>query len=136
MCRLFVDDGASRLVIAEIKKPGVVISSEEKQQPWRYVWELIRRGFVTNATTVTCYVLGSHVDPKEAPDDSKNGDRVTIRAMTYSTFIKRAERRMLGLRDTLRDAPFLREHGIDPDTFMQPQMPRQSEALQSDAKRA
>lgn len=129
-------DGVSRLVIAEIKKPGVIISSDEKQQPWRYVRELMKRGFVTDATTVTCYVLGSHVDPTEALDDTKNGDRVTIRAMTYSTFIKRAERRMLGLRDKLRNAPFLKEHGIDPETFMQPQMPRQGEFLQPDAKRA
>ena len=118
-------DGVSRLVIAEIKKPGVLIGSKEKQQPWQYVRELMKRGLVTDAAIITCYVLGSRIDPAEAGDETKNNGRVTIRAMTYSTFIKRAEKRMLGLRDKLRDAPFLKEQGIDPEVYMQPQQPRQ-----------
>jgi hypothetical protein len=118
-------DGVSRLVIAEIKKPGVLIGSKEKQQPWQYVRELMNKGLVTDATIVTSYVLGSRIDPTEVGDETKNDGRVTIRAMTYSTFVKRAEKRMLGLRDKLRDAPFLKEQGIDPETYMQPQQPRQ-----------
>lgn len=120
-------DGVSRLVIAEIKKPGVRISSNEKQQPWQYVRELMAKGHITDATDVTCYVLGSHVDPAEARDRHENNGKVTIRAMTYSTFIKRAEKRLLGLRDKLRDAPFLKEQGIDPQVFMEPQGPRQGD---------
>ena len=120
-------DGVSRLVIAEIKKPGVLIGSKEKQQPWQYVRELMNKGLVTDATIVTCYVLGSRVDPTEVGDETKNNGRVTIRAMTYSTFVKRAEKRLLGLRDKLRDAPFLKEHGIDPEAYMQPQLPRQGD---------
>jgi hypothetical protein len=118
-------DGVSRLVIAEIKKPGVLIGSKEKQQPWQYVRELMNKGLVTDATIVTCYVLGSRIDPTETGDETKNNGQVTIRAMTYSTFVKRAEKRLLGLRDKLRDAPFLKEQGIDPETYMQPQQPRQ-----------
>jgi hypothetical protein len=45
--------------------------------------------------------------------------------MTYSTFIRRAEKRLLGLRDKLRDAPFLREQGLDAETYVEPQLPRQ-----------
>jgi hypothetical protein len=120
-------DGVSRLVIAEIKKPGVQIGSKEKQQPWQYVRELMNKGLVTDATIVTCYVLGSRIDPGEAGDETKNNGRVTIRAMTYSTFVNRAEKRMLGLRDKLRDAPFLKEQGIDPDIYMRPQQPRQGD---------
>lgn len=122
-------DGVSRLVIAEIKKPGVQIGSNEKQQPWQYVRELKNKGLVTDATIVTCYVLGSRIDPTELGDETKNNGQVTIRAMTYSTFVKRAEKRMLGLRDKLRDAPFLKEQGIDPETYMEPQLPRQSDLL-------
>lgn len=122
-------DGVSRLVIAEIKKPGVLIGSKEKQQPWQYVRELMNRGLVNDTTIVTCYVLGSRIDPAEAGDETKNNGRVTIRAMTYSTFVKRAEKRLLGLRDKLRDAPFLKDQGIDPDTYMQPQRPRQADLL-------
>jgi hypothetical protein len=101
-------DGVSRLVIAEIKKPGVQIGSKEKQQPWQYVRELMSKGLVTEETIVTCYVLGSRIDPTEIGDETKNNGRVTIRAMTYSTFVRRAEKRMLGLREKLRDAPFLK----------------------------
>jgi hypothetical protein len=118
-------NGVSRLVIAEIKKPGVLVGTAEKQQPWQYVRELMSKGFVTNATTVTCYVLGSRIDPAEVGDETKNNNRVTIRAMTYSTFVKRAEARMLGLRNKLSDAPFLKEQGIDPAAYMRPQQPRQ-----------
>ncbi|BCH35596.1 hypothetical protein MesoLjLc_75260 [Mesorhizobium sp. L-8-10] len=129
-------DGVSRLVIAEIKKPGVLIGSKEKQQPWQYIRELMNKGLVTDATNVTCYVLGSHIDPAEAGDETKNNGRVTIRAITYSTFVKRAEKRMLGLRDKLRDAPFLKERGIDPETYMQPQQPRQGDLLDGVARPA
>jgi hypothetical protein len=38
---------------------------------------------------------------------------LTIQPMAYDVFIRRAERRMLGLRDKLRDAPFLQGQGID-----------------------
>lgn len=122
-------DGVSRLVIAEIKKPGVEIGSKEKQQPWQYVRELLDKGFVTNSTIVTCYVLGSHIDPTEIGDETKNNGSVTIRAMTYSTFVKRAEKRMLGLRDKLRDAPFLKEQGIDAEAYMGSQQPLQGDLL-------
>ena len=43
-------DGVSRLVIAEIKKPGVVIGADQKNQAWRFVSELITRGVVTDMT--------------------------------------------------------------------------------------
>jgi hypothetical protein len=46
--------------------------------------------------------------------------------MTYATFVRRAEKRMLGLRDQLRDAPFLRAHGVDADEFLKVHQPRQS----------
>lgn len=123
-------DGVSRLVIAEIKKPGVLIGSKEKQQPWQYVRELMGKGLVTDATVVTCYVLGSRIDPTEIGDETKNNGQVTIRAMTYSTFVKRAEKRLLGLRDKLRDAPFLKDHGIDPEIYMRPQLPQQGDLLE------
>jgi hypothetical protein len=118
-------DGVSRLVIAEIKKSGVSISAKEKMQPWQYVTELRRKGLVTEAATITCYVLGSRIDPNEASIDTKWDGRVTIVPMTYNTFIRRAEKRMLGLRDKLKDAPFLRDLGVDVEAFIQPVAPIQ-----------
>lgn len=112
--------GVSRLVIAEIKKVDVTIGSKEKEQPWRYVKELIRKGLVTEASTVTCYVLGSRVDPTETGDRTEWSDRVRIIPMSYNVFIRRAEKRMLGLRDKLRDAPFLKDFGLDAETYLDP----------------
>jgi hypothetical protein len=103
-------DGVSRLVIAEIKKAGVTIGSEQKAQAWKYVKELIERGLLTESAKVTCFVLGSKVDPTESGDSTHWDGRVTVRSMSYDVFIRRAERRMLGLRKKLRDAPFLQEH--------------------------
>jgi hypothetical protein len=112
--------GVARVVVAEIKKVGVTISTKEKGQPWEYVKELRAAGLITDATKVSCFVLGSHIDPNEADEDVKAGGSVVIRALSYSTFVKRAEARMLGLRTKLRDAPFLREAGLDTADFIEP----------------
>lgn len=119
-------DGVSRLVIAEIKKVGVPIGAKEKLQPWQYVTELRDKGLVTEAVRISCYVLGSRVDPNEAGVDTKWDGRVTIIPMAFDTFIRRAEKRMLGLRQKLRDAPFLKDLGLDPDSFLEPPKPRQA----------
>ena len=118
-------DGVSRLVIAELKKVGVPIGAKEKLQPWQYVTELRDKGLVTEAARISCYVLGSRVDPNEAGVDTKWDGRVTIIPMAFDTFIRRAEKRMLGLREKLRDAPFLKDLGIDPDSFLEPPKPAQ-----------
>lgn len=47
--------------------------------------------------------------------------------MTCAIFIKRAEKRLLELRETLRDVPLLKEEGIDPDTWMCAQQPHQGD---------
>jgi hypothetical protein len=74
---------------------------------------------------VTCFVLGSKVDPTESGDTTHSNGKVTIRAMTYETFIRRAERRMLGLRTKLRSAPFMQ--GQDLDGLAEQHFPVQSE---------
>jgi Histidine kinase-, DNA gyrase B-, and HSP90-like ATPase len=107
--------GVSRLVVAEIKKVGVTIGSEQKVQAWKYVRELMGKGLLTEASTVTCFVLGSKVEPTESGETTHSNGRVTIRAMAYEVFIRRAEQRMLGLRNKLRDAPFLQGHDLGGD---------------------
>ena len=112
-------DGIARLVIAEIKKPGVTIGSDQKGQTWRRVRELIERGLITEATTTTCYVLGSKIHFAERGNRTEWDNRVTIIPMTYETFVRRAEKRMLGLREKLKEAPFLKEHGLDGAAFIE-----------------
>ena len=105
--------GVARLVVAEIKKVGIPIGLDQKQQAWKYVSELIRRGHLNEASDVTCFVLGSKVELSESGISTHNNGRVTVLPMAYDVFIRRAERRMLGLRDKLRDAPFLRGYDLD-----------------------
>lgn len=117
-------NGVARLVVAEIKRPGIPISTEQKDQAAKYVRELMSKRLVTRATQVTCFVLGSELDSFEGEDRTEGN--VVIRPMTYNDFIRRAEARMLGLRDKLRNAPFLKEQGIDGDAFVTPAPPRQA----------
>lgn len=113
-------NGVARLVIAEIKRAGVTISSAEKNQPWRYVSELRDKGHLTDAARITCYVLGSQLDPNEASEDTKWDGRVRIIPLTYDAFTRRAEKRLLGLRQKLKDAPFLKDLGVDAETYIAP----------------
>ncbi|KRB29712.1 hypothetical protein ASD99_23885 [Mesorhizobium sp. Root695] len=113
-------DGVARLVVAEIKRAGVTIGAEQKTQAWNYVKELIERGLITEKTKVTCYILGSKISAAEVGERTELTGRVTIIPMIYNTFIRRAEKRMLGLRDKLKEAPFLKEHGIDAEAFVNP----------------
>lgn len=121
-------DGVSRLVVAEIKRPGIAIGSEQKDQAWRYVKELRNKGLLTEAATITCYVLGSRIDKDESAHRTEWDGRVTIIPMSYNTFIRRAEKRMLGLREKLKEAPFLRD--ID-ETFLEPPQEQQADMLVS-----
>jgi Histidine kinase-, DNA gyrase B-, and HSP90-like ATPase len=124
-------DGVARLVIAEIKKPGIMIGSDQKGQAWRYVRELIERGLITEATTTTCYVLGSKIHQAERGHRTEWDGRVTIIPMAYDTFVRRAEKRMLGLRDKLKDAPFLKERGLDGNAFIEPPQPNSGDLLEA-----
>lgn len=116
--------GVARLVIAEIKRPGIPIGSKQKDQAWKYVKELMGKGLVTNATDVTCFVLGSELDDLEGAE--RTDGNVIIRPMTYNVFIKRAGARMLGLREKLKDAAFLKEQGVDGEAFITPPRARQA----------
>lgn len=100
--------GVDRVVIVELKKPGVPISTDEKAQCWRYVSELLKKGVIQRDTKVTCFVLGSEVDPIER-DARKDNDRCIIQPMDYQAVIQRAKSRLLKLYDRVKDAPFLEQ---------------------------
>jgi hypothetical protein len=95
----------------------------------QYVKELISGSHINKSADVTCFVLGSSVEEAEAGDTKQWDDRVIIRPMSYSVFIKRAEKRMLGLRDELRDVPFLQEQGLGAQAFLEPQLAQTELAL-------
>lgn len=105
--------GIDRLVIVELKKPGVPISTDEKGQCWRYVSELLRKGLISQDTKVTCFVLGSEIDPYEREARKENNDRCTIQPLDYQVVIARAKSRLLKLYDRVKGAPFLEEQRRD-----------------------
>jgi hypothetical protein len=104
--------GTSRFVIVELKKPGVQIGSDEKQQVWKYVKELIAKDFVTERTRVAGFVLGDSIEAAEAGESTEYNERVGIRPWLYSSFLTQAEKRMFNLRKRLQEAPFLRDKGL------------------------
>ena len=116
-------DGFSRVVIVELKRPGIQIGAEQMNQAMGYSRELLTRGAINLATSVDCFVLGSTCHPVEAAEISQSNIRV--RSLSFDAFIRRAEARMLNLYETLRDSPFLRDAGIDADVFVEGDQPAQ-----------
>ena len=107
----FNEVGVESLVIVELKKPGVRIGSEEKGQVWKYITELIEKGYITENTQVFAYVLGDSIRATEARERWE-GDRIVIRPLMYSTFIGQAEKRMMNLVQKLLEAPFMKEAAL------------------------
>jgi hypothetical protein len=96
-----------KVIIIELKKPGIKIGLEQKDQCWKYVKELYEKGAITTNTKVQCFVLGEILDPLEANERSENDNRVRIRPMTYDTILTRANSRLLNLKKKIKNAPFL-----------------------------
>ncbi|NOT01424.1 MAG: ATP-binding protein [Phycisphaerales bacterium] len=99
--------GVNRLVIIELKRSGIRISTEQKDQCWKYVKELIEKGLLLDDSRVTCFPLGSHIDLVEADVREERHGLVRIQPLSYDTVITRAKSRMLRLYDRIKNAPFL-----------------------------
>lgn len=89
--------GIERLVIIELKKPGIPITTEHKDQCWKYVKELFGKGLLLSDTRVDCFALGQSVDPLEVSPRTEQNGNVVIRPLDYATVVARAESRLLKL---------------------------------------
>lgn len=87
----FNEVGVASLVVVELKKPGVPLGAQEKGQAWKYIKELMSKGYVTDRTDVVAYVLGDRIEAGET-GDRREGDRVVIRPLLYNAFIGQAEK--------------------------------------------
>jgi len=105
--------GVDRLVIVELKKPGVVVGGEQKTQCWNYVKELLTRGLLADYSRIDCYVLGSQIEHAESGERKELNDRVRILPLSFDTVLTRAKSRLLKLYDRVKSAPFLRGQDID-----------------------
>jgi hypothetical protein len=100
--------GVDRLVIVELKKPGIPLGSEQREQTLKYIRELKQKGAIDQHTKVTGFPLGSQIDPLEN-EKFTMGDNIVIQPMSYDTVIRRAESRLLNLKQKVESAPFLQE---------------------------
>jgi hypothetical protein len=110
--------GTERLVVVELKKPGVTIGAEQKAQCWKYVKELYDKGLLQEHTRVTCFSLGKTVDKHENSERTEKNGAVTIRPLLFDTVLERAKGRMLKLCDRVKDAPFVKNHREELETFL------------------
>lgn len=101
--------GVDKLTIVELKKPKIPISGDQKEQAWKYVKEIDSHGLLRNYSSVTCFVLGSELDPQEAHVRTEKNETVRIIPLDYGTIIKRAESRLLKLYKKVSQAPFLQD---------------------------
>ena len=113
--------GVARLVIVELKKPGIRIGDKEKNQCWKYVTELYCKGLVQDRTQITCFVLGAEVDPFQGRARKEMDGKVIIQPLDYSIVIERAKSRLLKLYDRVKGAPFL--DGVDTETQESQELP-------------
>ena len=103
-----VEAGAGSIVVVELKRPGGPIGQNEKAQAWEYIKELMKRGYVTEATEVTAFVIGDSISSYEEGTDRKS-DNIRITPMLFTTFVGQAEKRMLNLHKKISEAPFMQE---------------------------
>jgi len=102
-----LETGISKVVIVELKKPGVPLGDEEKGQCWKYVKELYEKGAILPDAKVNCYLLGETIAKHEGGVTTHKDDAVTVRPLIFDTVLKRAESRLLNLHKKIENAPFL-----------------------------
>jgi len=99
--------GIAKLVVVELKRPGVCIGNEQKNQAWKYISELIERGLVTMDIPVDAFVIGSKIKPSATMVRTEG--RCKIMPMLFGDVLSRARSRLLNLYDQVKEAPFIKE---------------------------
>lgn len=99
--------GIKKVVIVELKKPGISLGDGEKGQCWKYVKELFDKGAILSDAKVDCYLLGETIAKLEGHERNELDGAVRIRPLVYDTVLKRAESRLLNLHKKIENAPFL-----------------------------
>lgn len=107
--------GVARVVIVELKAPGVTIGLEEVSQPEKYVYELTKEGAITlGQTEVTCFVLGGAIGQYYRAVRETKENRLKIIPLTYEDFLSRAHSRTFGLKVKLERGLSADEANVGP----------------------
>lgn len=97
----------TKVLLIEVKRGGFPIGREEMNQADGYVQDIAYSDFLRSIPYVNAFVVGESVKPKTATDkEIKDSDDQSkrigrIRAITFSTLIDAADRRLFRLREKL-----------------------------------
>jgi hypothetical protein len=105
--------GPARVTIVELKRPGVAIRKDEKDQPFKYAVELHKHGLIKPFTKITCFVLGDEIDSVFAQPSTEWDGRFKTTPLDYDTVINRAKSRTLNLYKRVSNAPFLKDTRLE-----------------------
>ncbi|MBU2708644.1 hypothetical protein KCM76_21810 [Zooshikella marina] len=98
----------TKVLLIEVKRGGFPIGREEMNQAYGYVQDIAYSDFLRSIPYVNAFVVGESVKPKTATDkeikdsDDQNKRIGRIRAITFSTLIDAADRRLFRLREKLQ----------------------------------
>ncbi|MGK8194748.1 ATP-binding protein [Burkholderia cepacia] len=112
--------GVGHLVIVDLKTTKLSLGSKEKEQIWKYVKELKKKGYIQPETRVDGFVLGDQIEGGEGGTRTEDNDKVKIQPLLYSIILSRAEQRLLKLYERVREAPFLMEQQEELSKFVEP----------------
>jgi hypothetical protein len=112
--------GVGHLVIVDLKTTKLSLGSKEKEQIWKYVKELKKKGYIQAETRVDGFVLGDQIESGEGGTRTEDNERVKIQPLLYSIILNRAEQRLLKLYDKVKEAPFLLSQQEELSKFIQP----------------
>jgi hypothetical protein len=114
------ENGVQHLVIVDLKTTKLSLGSKEKEQIWKYVKELKKKGYVQPETRVDGFILGDQIESGEGGTRTEDNEMVRIQPLLYSIILNRAEQRLLKLYDKVKDAPFLLEQQEELSRFIEP----------------
>lgn len=125
--------GVGHLVIVDLKTTKLSLGSKEKEQIWKYVKELKRKGHIQPDTRVDGFVLGDQIESGEGGTRTEDNEKVKIQPLLYSIILNRAEQRLMKLYEKVKEAPFLIEQQEELSKFIEPIPVQQSELIDSEA---
>ena len=94
-------DGYGEIVIVELKRAGVTVSTAEKNQAADYARRIRSKGNIRKDVRITAYVLGSEIDPEDA-DVRQEGNNFVM-PLPYSVVLRKAHARTFHLMGALKD---------------------------------
>lgn len=93
--------GLGEIVIVELKRAGVTITTTEMDQAARYARRIRSKGNIGTGVRITAYVLGSEINPED--DEKRTEGNTTIFPLRYSVVLRKAHSRTFHLMGALKD---------------------------------